>query len=547
MFSSANVACVPTPEGQSIIDPQDFAARPPIAMSSTSSATLVGGRFAPRALSRSPRLVVAYNDFQESLTSAGIQRVGSSIMGVAVSDDRGVTWRRAVIPVPPPFGAVRLSGIGGNPSIASAGWMQPSVGGREPERSAVVYVAEAFAIDPTMPEYRSSKVVCTASSDGAETWSEARSVPPMYNINTLVSPSRPSVTVHSVSGQQIAYLAMIGDVGTSGATVRVTHAPIGPSSNGCNFSSKFYAPFLSDDDRPRLKRVKIVSNARLGALLAMELRSPIAGSTADENNALCTVHLEQLALVPTPSGTQIQGQPLPSFEGPCRRDFRATGFDLALSHMDFAVDASTTVAIARAPTIQTSARRAHLVMTRDPDSEDTIIGSEVVYQELVSDLRGITQTFTALAPVTLSDAANTGEIVFQPTVSAVELPSSSGSHVFVTWYQMNGNGQVRLLGRARAAGSMQWSPARVLHAGDPQSTESICPTTSEQDPLWSQYSSSISLMDGWPGGAALSDPNLRLDFFPLTVTFFTSSRQQRCSEQGLDAALFQELHATRWR
>lgn len=550
-------ACMPTPEGQSIVDPQDFAARPPIAMTSTASATVVGGRFAAGSLSRAPRIVVAYNDFQDTLTSAGVQRAGSSMMGVAVSDDHGVTWNRQVIPLPPPFGALRLDGIGGNPAIASAGWMQPVVGGQAPAQSAVVHVAEAFTLqlvnpnDPTMGTFRSAKVVCSASNDGAMTWSQPLNVPPMFNIGNLVTPSRPAITVHSISGQQIAYLAMIGDEGTPNATVRVTHAPIGANNNGCTFSGSYYAPFLPSGDAERLRRVKIVSNPRLGALLAMELRSPIAGASGDENNELCTVHLEQLTLVPSPSGAQIQGRALPSFEGPCRRLVRVGGVDLDLSHMDFALDASTTVAIAGAPRVDTTARRAHLVMTRDPSAEDTIEGSEVVYQELVSDLAGITQTFTAATPVVLSDAVSAGEIVFQPTVSSVELPAQAGqsasSHVFVTWYQMNGNGQVRFFGRTRPAGSSQWSPARLLHSNDLQSTESICPTARELDPLWSQYGSSISLMDGWPGGASLSDPNLRLDYFPLTVTFFTSSRQQPCSDRAFDAALFQELHAARWR
>jgi hypothetical protein len=67
------------------------------------------------------------------------------------------------------------------------------------------------------------------------------------------------------------------------------------------------------------------------------------------------------------------------------------------------------------------------------------------------------------------------------------------------------------------------------------------------DPIWSRYSGSVAMIDGWPARGSINDPNVRFDAFPLAVTLFTSSRTRGCSDQTNNSALFQELHAVRWR
>jgi hypothetical protein len=190
------------------------------------------------------------------------------------------------------------------------------------------------------------------------------------------------------------------------------------------------------------------------------------------------------------------------------------------------------------------------VTIHDPDANDGIERSEVVYRRVRTSGTGASQTHSPDAPQVLSDAAATQEIVFQPTVSAVALPFATTpgeTDVFVTWFQMNANGQVRLLGRRRNGSTGQWGATQVLHTSVPNRTESICTTSSSLDPRWSLYGGSVAMIDGWPARGSLSDPNVRFDAFPLAVTLFTSSRTRACSEQRPDGALFQELHAARWR
>lgn len=122
--------------------------------------------------------------------------------------------------------------------------------------------------------------------------------------------------------------------------------------------------------------------------------------------------------------------------------------------------------------------------------------------------------------------------------------AGTASDVFVTWYQMNANRQVRLLGCRRFATTGQWSATQVLHSPAPDQSESICTTDNSIAPVWSKYGTTVAMIDGWPARGTLSD--LRAPF-PIAVTLFASSRSTACSERTENSALFQELHAARWR
>jgi hypothetical protein len=515
-------------------------------MSSTSSVAIAGGAWIPRSTSRDPRIVAAYNDYFDALDSNGNQVVGSSIMGVATSEDRGQTWTFAKIPYP--TGTSFLDAVGGNPTIASTGWMQPSIGGAAPAQSTLAYVAEAFDEDtsPTATN-RAPKLVCSSSNDGGLTWSQPRSIPPFVSLQSIVAPSHPSVTFW---GAGKALLAFVGDIGQPTARVVLTDAGLGDLAGDCRFRAPVVSFPEADTEQARsLRRVKVVANQPIGPILAVEYKARIPDAMGSENNARCRVDVEQLVFTPMPAPGGYTSRMIVSIAVPCRELIPASPEALNLSHFDIAVDEQVNIAIPGVDT-RSAATNVHVVTVGDFNSDDLINGSEVVYSRISTNGSGATQTHSLSAPFVLSDAVRSNEIVFQPTVSAVALPFqtvSSVGDVFVTWYQMNANGQVRLLGRRLNANTTQWGPEQVLHTSVPNRTESVCSTTDAISPIWSRYGGSVALIDGWPARGALNDPNTRFDAFPLAVTLFTSSRTRACSNQTRNSALYQELHAARWR
>jgi hypothetical protein len=426
--------------------------------------------------------------------------------------------------------------------------MQSSNGSTEPEPSTLAYVSEAFYdASDDLGVVRTRKLVCSSSNDGGLTWSRPRSVPPFLRLQSIVEPSRPSVVFW---GGGRALLAFVGNLGRSSARVVMTDAGLPDLRGDCRFRAPVAELFEMDEMRARaLSRVKLAANQTIGPVLAIEYKTRLSGVTSDENDAACRFELDQVLFTRIGGSDGYRPRPILSVEAPCRNTIPGNPGLLNLSHFDVAVDEPVTISVPRVDT-RVTATNIHLVTIHDPDATDGVDRSEVVYRRVRTSGTGANQTHVLDAPQVLSNAAATQEIVFQPTVSAVALPFAATlgeTDVFVTWYQMNANGQARLLGRRRNAATGQWGVVQVLHTSLPNRTESICTTDFPDDPRWSFYSGSVAMIDGWPARGSLSDPELRFDAFPLAVTLFTSSRTRGCRDQSANSALFQELHATRWR